>query len=459
MGSAGQDLTQCYNSIQADGAAVSQVWSQGVSSTTQGRMAVQSIDNNVAQLWHLNSNDKDAVKAGYALYDTWIKTGSPSPRSLQALLNAVAGAALPSALTGTYQTLGGAVTPECQTAYKTLNQLYNQYQNNQGTNNNNNNNGGGGLPGLSPNNMGSGSNGGMPGGESFSNPFGTSMSGQDPPGTNGLGTAANPGSVGQMAGTDDPNSPTSSSPQVADGGTNKCKTFNSGNVGVQLCQGNTVTSSSATITGSVINVGQDTLCHLSLIIDQFEMSSSYYPAWLPTYTGFFMPGDTITFGVTVPYTSGSPRPQADIDSSITVCEPPTTSPTAVPGQNTAAPTTSPTTDDDAAGVSATDPNTPTKQTFDWTKIGGIDTTCVKGCQNIIQGMQGCDVYDAIGAFRCDSCSASTYAAIQATCLAENCGGPQCHTKPMVAHSGASQSVKVSLSLLIGLVSVFCILLL
>jgi hypothetical protein len=484
-------LTQCYSSVSSVGGPISDTWSQGVSSTTQGVAATQAVDSNVEQMKSLSKEEQLAAKAAIKGYDVWIKTGSPSRklkkqrgrRRGQVLGGAGEGAmgGLPAPLTGTYDALKGLNTDECRNAYKDMSDLYNN--GNLGNNN-------GGLPGTGSmpgggQNMGSGgmpSQGSLPGnpfgsspmsgtepgtgGSVPPNPFGDSMSGQEPgsgSGTDaGSGSTTNPldgatnqaGQDGTDTGAGQPAAPTASSPEVADTGTNKCKTFNSGNVGVQLCQGSTTTASSATITGSVINVGQDTLCGLNLIIDSFELSSSYYPTWLPHYTGIFMPGDTITFGVTVPYAAGTARPQVDLDNALTVCPPPSSAPSPAPTMATKAPTTAPT----------LRPTVTPPPVFDWANVGGRDTKCLKGCVNIIQDLTACEAFDSIFAFRCDVCDKETLGAIRETCQTEfTCGDHLCHSLKTQQSSGASRragratdSVKTSLSLLLGFLTVFLV---
>ena len=475
-----QQLANCYGSMAPAGEALSDTWSQGVGSTTQGQAAAKTVDAKVGTLTGLNKEERAAVKAALALYDTWVKTGSPSRqrqrraaaargdsrqqrkqhRKQQALGGDGGWSKLPLPMTGTYDALKGYSTEECRAAYKRMSELYNSGD--LGDNNGGLGNqlpgqgslpGSGSMPGQGGGMPGGGQQGGLPG-----NPFGSSpMSGQEPgaggvppnpfdgatstngqePGTgsgNPLDGATNtagrfflslylpihphPGQVRSAAlflPTHSPihpypktNTPTGQEPTpplpteapatVADTGTNKCKTYNDGAIGVQLCQGSTVTASSATITGSIINVGDDTLCNLALLIDSFELSSSFYPNWLPSYGGEFKAGDTITFGVTVPYTTGTARPQADIDSSISLCvaatPPPTPSPT---NATTSSPTLPPTTT-----------LAPTKKpppVFDWANIGGMDTKCVKGCVNILEALSACEAFDAIFAFRCDVCDA------------------------------------------------------
>jgi hypothetical protein len=439
----------CASSLAASSSALGETWVQGVGTTAEGAVAAQYVSGNVNRLSGLSPAQKQAALATLAAYDTYLKSGGGRrARHLQMLGGSLLGGISP--LLQTYTTLRPyAVSPDCTSLFREL--AMQRFANGNGPLTGTN---GGGSPG------GLNSPGGMP----PSNPFPSSpMSAQEPPNPFDGATST----VGQdsaeegSAGTGTTPQATAAPPQVGDQGTNRCKTFSSGEVGVQLCQGTTTTEASATITGSVINVGQETLCGLKLIVDSFELSSSYYPNWLPNYEGLFMPGDTITFGVTVPYAQGAPKPQADVDSGIAVCAPPTPSPTPASTNATLAPSIAANANANAnaggAGAPAGRPG------VDWASIGGGDTSCLQGCQNLVEGLTACEGFDAIGNFRCDLCSAAQYAEIQQVCLGEyKCGEKMCHIAPAIKSqsSGAGRragagdgSVKASFSLLLGFLTV------
>lgn len=484
-----RELSQCYGSLSPAGSALSETWSQGVRSTTQGRVAVTQVDTNVGSLWGLSWREKQAMKAAMGLYDTWVKTGSPSRRTRERKAREqqrrqrhravqLAGdggwSKLPVPLTGTYDALKGYSTEECRAAYQRMSELYN-------SGDLKGNNGGlGNLPGMGGNGggmPGTGGQGGMPSSGSLpANPFGSSMSGQDPAGG---GLPPNPfndatSTSGQEPGTGKPpDGATSTVGQepvptgtkeptatVAEAGTNTCRTVENGGVAVQLCQGSTVTGTSATITGSIINVGDGALCGLKLLVDKFELSSSFYPTWLPSYSGQFQAGDTITFGVTVPYTAGAPRPQADIDSSIAVCLPPTLPPTAAPTGVSSAPTRAP------SAIPATLAPTQTpKPVFDWAHLGGQDTKCLKGCANIVTDLTACEAFDAMFGFKCDVCEKEILQGVKETCVNTfECGNALCHIVAEQLSSpaggrvgGRTGSVKAMMSLVLGFVTVMLVL--
>lgn len=483
-----RELSKCYGSLSPAGSALSETWSQGVGCTTQGRVAVKQVDFNVGSLWGLSWREKQSMKAAMGLYDTWVKTGSPSRRTRERktreqqrrqrhravqMVGDGGWSKLPVPLTGTYDALKGYSTEECRAAYQRMSELYNSGDlggNNGGLGNLPGTGGNGGMPGT-------GGQGGMPSSGSLpANPFGSSMSGQDPAGE---GLPPNPfdgatSTSGQEPGTGNPlDGATSTVGQepvpaataepvasVADAGTNKCRTVENGGVAVQLCQGSTVTGTSATITGSIINVGDEALCGLKLLVDNFELSSSFYPTWLPSFSGQFLAGDTITFGVTVPYTAGAPRPQADIDSSIAVCLPPTLPPTAAPTGLTSAPTLSPT----ALPATLAPSKTP-KPVFDWANLGGQDTKCLKGCANIVSDLTACEAFDAIFAFKCDVCDKEVLEGVKETCSTTfECGNALCHVMAEQLSSpaggrvgGRTGSVKAMLSLVLGFVTVMLVL--
>ena len=451
----------CAASLAASSDALGDTWMLGVGTTAQGFVAAKYVSANVNRLAGLSPAKKQAALATLAAYDTYLKSGGGRRARRRQMLGggALLGGAGPagglSPLLSTYKTLKpyAVMSPDCTNLFREL--AMQRFANGNSPLSSN----GGGSPG------GLNSPGGMPGQGMPTNPFGSSMSGQEPgppnpfdgaTSTEGADVVGNP-----LDGATSTAGPAATAaPMVGDQGTNRCKTFQSGDVGVQLCQGTTTTESSATITGSVINVGQETLCGLALIVDSFELSSSYYPNWLPKYDGVFMPGDTITFGVTVPYTQGAAKPQADVDSSIAACAPPTASPTAAPTNTTRAPTAN------AAGGVATDaaaPGAGGKPGLDWANIGGADTSCLNGCQTLLEGLSACEGFDTIGNFRCDVCSAPEYVAVQQACLNQyGCGQKMCHLKPAIEpkSSGAGRragagdgSVKASLSLLLGILTV------
>ncbi|TFJ81439.1 hypothetical protein NSK_007400 [Nannochloropsis salina CCMP1776] len=486
-------LSKCYGSLSPAGGPLADTWTSGVRSTTQGQAAVLAVDGSVNKLSTTPVRKQQAMKAALGLYDTWIKTGSPSrrlkrisPRHHRAQQGLSDGgwSQLPAPLTGAYDALKGYGTVECRTAYQRMSEMYNSGEiggNNGGLNNIPGTGGnGGGLPGSGGSMPGSG--GGMPGsgsqggfpnaGSLPGNPFGTSMSGKEPgaegppnpfdnpdvvtdPKENPLGGATTTEGNDQEVPT-----PTSKpTATLAEVGTNKCEVLENGAVSVQLCQGSTVTASSATITGSIINVGNQTLCGLKLIVDNFELASSFYPPWLPSYAGEFQAGNTITFGITVPYTSGAPRPQADIDQSIAACVALTMPPTDAPTLVTASPTRSPT-----ARPAPTEPPGPV---FDLLALDGQDTKCLKGCSNIVHGLTSCEAFDAIFAFRCDVCDKDTQAQVKEICRSTfECGNAMCHlvgTEQQHLSSGAGRlrgdlgSVKTSLSLMLGLAMILMML--
>lgn len=477
----------CAASLAASSDALGDTWVQGIRTTAQGLVAAEYVSGNVGRLAGLGPAQKQAALATLAAYDTYLKSGggrraaARRHRRQQVLGgDGGGGGALLglSPLLNTYQTLKPyvAMSPDCTSLFREL--AMQRFANGNGPMASN----GGGSPG------GVSSPGGMPGqGLPPTNPLGSSMSGQEPPnpfdeaaGTEGADAEGNPldgatSTAGQEPGAEagaaaGPEG--TAAPEVGDQGTNRCKTFSSGGVGVQLCQGTTTTESAATVTGSVINVGQETLCGLALIIDSFELSSSYYPNWLPKYEGLFMPGDTITFGVTVPYTQGTPKPQADVDASIAVCAPPTASPTAAATNVTQSPTAIAA--DGVASVTGTDgaATTPgagagtgaSAKPVDWLNVGGVDTACLKGCQNLVEGLSACEAFDTIGSFRCDVCNAAQFAAVKQVCLDEyGCGEKMCHIEPAIesqssgagrrAGTGGNGSVRASLSLLLGFLTV------
>jgi hypothetical protein len=228
------------------------------------------------------------------------------------------------------------------------------------------------------------------------------------------------------------------------GNTERCNTFSRGSLSLQLCQSSSVSEQAAQLSGSVVNTGAAPVCDLSLVIDDFDLATSYYPTWLPSYVGTFQPGDVATFGVTLP--PASKGAAVTVAQTVKLC-----------AVYTARPTAMPTGPPNATAVVGDGTIMTTSKGVDWGALGGMDTRCLSTCMNLIDKMDTCDAYNLITTFRCDKCDATTFSAVQKVCVEAGCGYAKCRINaPKSSTASGGRSLKADLSLLLGVLSAWLV---